>query len=47
MSALTIILCIWATLAVCAVLFIRGANPRVERPAKSPQSRRSRYTIAK
>jgi hypothetical protein len=33
--------------ALCAILFIRGASPRVERPAKSPQSRRSRYSIAK
>jgi hypothetical protein len=46
MSALTIILCIWATVAVCAILFIRGASARVERPAKAPQSRASRYSIA-
>jgi hypothetical protein len=33
-------------IALCAILFIRGASPRVERPAKSPQSRPSRYSMA-
>jgi hypothetical protein len=38
MSDLTVILCIWAIVAVCAILFIRGASSRVERPVKAPQS---------
>ena len=46
MSALTVILCIWAMVAFCAILFIRGASPRVERLAEAPQSRKSRYSIA-
>ncbi|WP_162844483.1 hypothetical protein [Paraburkholderia ribeironis] len=47
MSTLTVVLCIWAMIALCSMLFIRGASPRVERrPAKSPQSRPSRYSIA-
>jgi hypothetical protein len=32
--------------ALCSILFIRGASLRVERPAKAPQSRPSRYSIA-
>ncbi|MEM5343020.1 hypothetical protein V4C56_25770 [Paraburkholderia azotifigens] len=45
---MTVLLCIWAMVALCAVLFIRGASPRVERPtkAKAPQARPSRYSIA-
>ncbi|MBB5411823.1 MULTISPECIES: hypothetical protein [Paraburkholderia] len=46
MSALTVILCIWAMVAFCAVLFIRGASPRVEREAEQPRARPSRYSIA-
>jgi hypothetical protein len=46
MSALTVLLCIWATVAFCAILFIRGASARVERPAKTPPLRASRYSIA-
>lgn len=46
MSALTVILCIWAMLAICAILFIRGASARVERPRRAPQKRPSRYSIA-
>ncbi|MCC8396021.1 hypothetical protein LJ656_25880 [Paraburkholderia sp. MMS20-SJTR3] len=46
MSTLTVILCIWAMLALCAVLFIRGASPRVEREIARPKSRPSRYSIA-
>ncbi|WP_175158854.1 hypothetical protein [Paraburkholderia fynbosensis] len=46
MSVLTVILCIWATLAFCAILFIRGASARIKRPAKTPQRRASRYSIA-
>ncbi|QXE07290.1 hypothetical protein BJG93_35625 [Paraburkholderia sprentiae WSM5005] len=46
MSALTVILCIWAMVALCAVLLIRGASPRVEREAKPPRARASRYSIA-
>jgi hypothetical protein len=32
--------------AFCAILFIRGASPRVERPAKAQQNSPSRYSIA-
>jgi len=46
MSTLTIVLCIWAMLALCAVLFIRGASPRVERTAKPTRSRTSSYSVA-
>jgi ABC-type thiamin/hydroxymethylpyrimidine transport system permease subunit len=48
MNALTIILGIWAMLALVAVLFIRGATARVERPVKEvPQSKGpSRFSIA-
>lgn len=46
MSALTVILCIWAMVAFCAVLFIRGASPRVERKAQQSHVRPSRYSIA-
>jgi hypothetical protein len=46
MSVLTIILSIWAMLALCAILFIRGASLRVERPAKSPEGRPARFSIA-
>ena len=46
MSALTVILCIWAMVAFCAVLFIRGASPRIEREVKKPRVRPSRYSIA-
>lgn len=31
MSTLAVILCVWATVATCAALFIRGASPRLER----------------
>jgi hypothetical protein len=46
MSTLTVILSIWAMLAICAILFIRGASPRVERPAKAPESSPTRFSIA-
>jgi hypothetical protein len=46
MSTFTIILSIWAMLAICAILFIRGASPRVERPAKSTENRPARFSIA-
>ncbi|WP_178392133.1 hypothetical protein [Burkholderia sp. SRS-W-2-2016] len=46
MSTLTVILCIWAMLALCAVLFIRGASSRVEREIAQPKARPSRYSIA-
>jgi hypothetical protein len=46
MSALTVILCIWGMVAFCAVLFIRGASPRVERGVRKPRARPSRYSIA-
>jgi hypothetical protein len=46
MSALTVILCIWTMVAICAVLFIRGATARDERPAKPTQSRPARFSIA-
>jgi hypothetical protein len=46
MNALTVLLCIWAMVALCAVLFIRGASPRVERPTRAKQARPSRFSIA-
>jgi hypothetical protein len=46
MSALTVILCIWSMVAICASLFIRGANRRIERPRKAPQKRPARFSIA-
>jgi hypothetical protein len=46
MNALTVFLSIWAMVALCAVLFIRGASPRVERPTKAKQARPSRFSIA-
>lgn len=46
MSALTVVLCIWAMVAFCVVLFIRGASPRVEREEQQPRVRPSRYSIA-
>ncbi|MBB5422368.1 hypothetical protein QF000_003768 [Paraburkholderia atlantica] len=46
MSTLTVILCIWAMVAFCAVLFIRGASPRVEREAERLRAHPSRYSIA-
>jgi len=46
MSALTVIFCIWAMVAFCAILFIRGATSRVERPGKAPQKRPARFSIA-
>ncbi|SMG50755.1 hypothetical protein [Paraburkholderia susongensis] len=46
MSALTVILCIWVMLAICAILFIRGASPRIEPVAKQPHGRPSRYSLS-
>jgi hypothetical protein len=46
MSALTVILCIWTMVAICAILFIRGASPRIERTTESPQRRPARFSIA-
>jgi hypothetical protein len=50
MSALQVLIGIWAFVALGAVLFIRGASARleqpVERPAKSKPTRRSRFGIA-
>nr|WKF58304.1 hypothetical protein HUO10_002802 [Paraburkholderia busanensis] len=50
MSAFTVILSIWAMVALCAILFIRGATARVERPsAQSSAARRkrsARFSIA-
>lgn len=46
MNALTVMLSIWAMVAFCAILFIRGASPRVERLAKSQQARPARFSIA-
>lgn len=36
MSALTVIVSIWTMVALCAILFIRGATARVERPSAAP-----------
>ncbi|WP_345815942.1 hypothetical protein AAGS40_16945 [Paraburkholderia sp. PREW-6R] len=47
MSTLTVILSIWTMLAICAILFIRGATPRVERVAGTPESHPASFSIAK
>ncbi|MGF6772254.1 hypothetical protein P3T18_004742 [Paraburkholderia sp. GAS199] len=51
MSALTVIIALWAMVAFCAILFIRGSSPRVEPPAKavehpSAERRQSGLSIA-
>ncbi|QLD52980.1 hypothetical protein C9419_29610 [Paraburkholderia fungorum] len=46
MSALTVIISIWTMVAICAILFIRGASRRVERPTSAPQRRPARFSIA-
>ncbi|WP_186307846.1 hypothetical protein [Paraburkholderia sp. BCC1884] len=46
MSAFTVMLSIWAMVAFCAILFVRGASPRVERSAKSPQAQHARFSVA-
>jgi hypothetical protein len=45
MNVLTVLLGIWAMVALCAVLFIRGASPRVARPAKTKRAQASRYSL--
>ncbi|WP_186310647.1 hypothetical protein [Paraburkholderia sp. BCC1886] len=44
MNALTVFLCIWAMVAVCAILFIRGATLRDEQPGQTPFAARARST---
>lgn len=47
MSTLTIILCIWAMVALCAILFIRGATSRYARPPQAEQRRKTGLSVAK
>jgi hypothetical protein len=46
MNALTVILSIWTVIAICAILFVRGATPRVERPVKAQKARAARLSVA-
>jgi hypothetical protein len=46
MSALTILLTLWTTLAIGAILFIRGATTRVQPPAKLAQPVAVRLSVA-
>jgi hypothetical protein len=43
MSALTVVLCIWTMEAICAILFTRGASPRVQRIIETPQRCPARF----
>jgi hypothetical protein len=45
MSVLTVILCIWAMVASCAVLFIRGASPRLARAQVMAERRAARMPV--
>ncbi|CAB3664143.1 hypothetical protein LMG24076_01603 [Trinickia soli] len=46
MSTLAVILCVWALVATCAALFIRGASPRLQRATISAKRRQVRASIA-
>lgn len=41
MSTLTVIIGVWAMVATCAALFIRGASPRLERATVMAERRRA------
>jgi hypothetical protein len=43
MSALTVVLCIWAMVAISGILFTRGASPRVQRIIETPQRYPERF----
>ncbi|WP_206956236.1 hypothetical protein [Trinickia acidisoli] len=44
MNTLAVILSIWATVAICAVLFIRGASPRLQRAVVLRDRQRQRHS---
>ncbi|WP_162877884.1 hypothetical protein [Trinickia diaoshuihuensis] len=46
MSTLAVIVSIWALVATCAALFIRGASPRLERAPVLAERRPARAPIA-
>lgn len=46
MGTLAVIFSIWALVATCAALFIRGASPRLERAAVLAERRPARAPIA-
>lgn len=46
MSTLAVIVSIWALVATCAALFIRGASPRLERATVLAERRTARSPIA-
>ncbi|WP_440543703.1 hypothetical protein [Trinickia sp.] len=46
MGMLAVILSIWAMVATCAILFIRGASPRLQRATVMAERRRMRAAIA-
>ncbi|WP_181885505.1 hypothetical protein [Trinickia dinghuensis] len=45
MSTLAVIFSIWVLVATCAVLFIRGASPRLQRATVMAERRRTRASI--
>lgn len=45
MSTLAVILSVWATVATCAALFIRGASPRLERATVSSERRSVQVSV--
>lgn len=46
MGTLAVILSIWALIATCAALFIRGASPRLERATVVAGRRPTRSPLA-
>lgn len=45
MSTLAVIIPIWALVATCAALFIRGASPRLERARVSVERQPTRSPV--
>lgn len=46
MGTLAVIISIWALVATCAALFIRGASPRLERATVLAERRPARTRLA-
>lgn len=46
MGTLAVILSVWALVATCAALFIRGASPRLERATVLAERRPTRAPLA-
>ncbi|MBU6486690.1 MAG: hypothetical protein KGQ57_02570 [Burkholderiales bacterium] len=46
MSTLAVILSVWAMVATCAALFIRGASPRLERATVCAERRSVQVSAA-